>query len=191
MYINFELLDKNYNLFFILVAAKQKKTLILQELTDEDGCNVLIEKGLLKLIKGKKKDTFFEKVRIDKKGTAFLEEIETPEVTEVDIKMFEYLCDMYLTNEDEERKVGNKKKTKMYIAIFRHHCGINVHQMFWLCKFFLEEYKYTKILEYIFFNSNKNRYGTFKANVEDSPLFQFYDERKAEVEKLWSTKKDC
>ncbi len=60
--------------------------------------------------------------------------------------------------------------------------------MYWLCWMFLEEYEYTKVLEYIFFNSNKNRYGKFENNIEDSPLYQFYDENKARVEKLWKAK---
>ena len=93
---------------------------------------------------------------------------------------------MYLNNEDSERKIGNKKKITQYITIMRNHLGLSLHQFYYLCEYFLAEYPYTKLLEYVFFNSNKNRYGKFQNNIEDSPLYQFYDSKKQEVEYYWN-----
>ena len=35
---------------------------------------------------------------------------------------------------------------------------------------------------------NKIRYGDFKNHIEDSPLFQFYEQRKEEIEQYWAQK---
>lgn len=95
---------------------------------------------------------------------------------------------MYLNSDDAERSIGNKKKIAMYISIMRNELNLTLHQFFYLCEYFLAEYPYTKVLEYLFFNSNKNRYGKFQNNLEDSPLFQFYDTKKEEVENYWNLK---
>jgi hypothetical protein len=143
---------------------------------------------LTKQIKGKKKDSDFSKLRITSKGKEILELAGTPGVTAGDEKMFNYLCDMYLDHEDEDRTVGNKKKTRIYCAQFRQLIGIGLHEMFYLCKVFLEEYPYTKKLEYIFLNSNKIRYGKLKNNLEESSLYQFYDSNKERLEAIWDAK---
>ena len=147
------------------------------------------EQGLIKRVKKKRKDeSDFSVLRLSKKGSELLDSFGTPEISVGDEEMFTFLCDMYLSNEDGERSIGNKKKTKMYCAIFRQKMSLSLHEMYWLCRFFLQEYKFTKVLQYLFFNDNKNRYGTFEGNFEDSPLYQFLDERREEVEKLWQQK---
>lgn len=173
-------------------AAKQNKGDLANEIAyyiqDDEIYEEMLKNGLLKLIVGKKGQSDFEKLRLDKKGKKLLEDLEEVGVTENDERMFNYLCEMYLNNEDEERHIGNKKKTLKYCTEFRQIMGLDLYQMYWLCWFFLQEHSFTKKLEYIFFNSNKHRYGTFKGNLEDSPLYQFLDEKKEDIEKLWENK---
>ena len=195
MYINFEILFKRdlipQDLLF-LQAVKQQKTEDTSEyiamLLDDERYEVLEKMELVYQIKGTKKMNDIERMRVTPKGNKFLEEVRIAGVTEGDIQMYDYLCEMYLKDYDNERTIGNKKKTKIYCAVFRKYLNLTLHEMYWLCHMFLEEYEYTKVLEYIFFNSNKNRYGKFENNIEDSPLYQFYDENKSRVEKLWKTK---
>ena len=75
-----------------------------------------------------------------------------------------------------------------YCAFFRQKLELSLHQMYWLCYLFLQEYEFTKRLEYIFFDSNKNRYGKFENNLEDSSLYQFYDENRERIIKILEIK---
>lgn len=145
--------------------------------------------GLITYVNKKKKSQDdLEVLRLSDLGKEILEQLETPEVTEGDIQMRDYLIQMYLNNEDEERVVGNKKKISMYIAVMRGKLGLTLHQFYYLCDLFLKNHTFTKNLEYVFFNSNKNRYGKFKDNMEDSALYQFYDTRKKDIELYWQEK---
>lgn len=175
----------------LVLKQAQKKDLSLEIaslVTSDEDLETLEKEGYIKYIKGKSKDNIMQRMRLDKKGTTFLNKLQNPEIEKGDIQMFDYLCKMYLNNEDDERHIGNKKKTLEYCTEFRQLLDLSLYQMYWLCWFFLEEFTHTKKLEYIFFNSNKNRYSTFKNNMEDSPLFQFYEERIKEVKKLWERK---
>ena len=179
------------NLPLLLVLENASKEDISMQLSKVIFCdeelNILIEKGYVKEIKGKKSDTFLQKLRLDSKGRSWLDSLEEP--MELDTQMFDYLCDMYLSVEDEDRKIGNRKKTLLYCTQFRLFLGLSKHQMFYLCEYFLEEFLYTKVLEYIFFNSNKNRYGTFnRETLHDSPLYQFYQDKNEEIKKVWAQK---
>jgi len=84
--------------------------------------------------------------------------------------------------------IGNKKKTRKYCAIFRKYLDLSLHQMYWLCTMFLEEYEYTRKLENIFMDSNKHRYGKFINNIDDSPLYQFYESNIDRVKYFWKIK---
>jgi hypothetical protein len=191
-YINFEILFKRglipHDLLF-LQAVKQQKTEDTSEyiaiLLDDERYEVLEEMGLVHQIKGNNSMSHIERMRVTSKGNKFLSEISIAGITEGDIQMYEYLSEMYLKEYGTDRTIGNKKKTKIYCAIFRKHLNLTLREMYWLCWMFLEEYEYTKVLEYIFFNNNKNRYGKFENNIEDSPLYQFYDENKDRVKLLW------
>jgi len=196
-YINVEIL-KSFNLSLVdlgvLQLIKQNRTenmsMSLQYLLEDTTDLVRYEEEkLVEYINPKKKsDSVYKCVRITKKGSDILDSIATPEITLGDAQMLDYLINMYLAHEDKERVVGNKKKVAMYIAIMRGKLNLTLHQFFYLCELFLSEQKFTKKLENIFFDSNKNRYGDFKNNMEDSPLYQFYDSRKLEVEQYWQQK---
>lgn len=197
MYLNLTLThNKGYNLHEIITMQilKQNRTednedYLAMYFTDE-----MIERfqteGIIKSVKKKRKsDSDFKVMRLTKKGEKILELAQTPELEDDgDEQMFEYLCQMYLNHEDEDRVIGNKKKTRKYCTIFRNRLSLSLHEMYWLCMTFLQEYKFTKKLENIFFDSNKNRYGTFESNFEDSALYQYFDENKEKIEKVWATR---
>lgn len=193
VYLNVEIL-KNSELGFgevtimkvISQNASEDNSEIIKEQVSEEYLKELFERGLVTFIKPKRKNQDkYELVRASKKAKDILNLIRIPDIEEGDIKMFDYLCQKYLNHEDEDRTIGNKKKTLQYCAIFRKYNNLTLHQMYYLCMHFLDEYKYTKILERIFFDSNRNRYGRFENNVEDSPLYQYLDENREKIESIW------
>lgn len=196
MYINYEIMTSKHLTLYelgILQLIKQNRIEFLSkeiefEVKDTDIMEKLSNIGYIESIKGKKGQSIFELVRTTKKANDLLEDVTTPNISEGDLQMRDYLIKMYLESDDDERSIGNKKKIVMYISIMRNELNLTLHQFFYLCEYFLAEYPYTKLLEYIFFNSNKNRYGKFQNNLEDSPLYQFYDKRRQEVENYWNTK---
>lgn len=192
MYINTKLLE-SYKLsliqYSVLCILRQNKFEDQSELLEEYEADLIYfrDNNLLEEIKAKNKsESVYKRLRISKKGQEIIDAVCTPELSPGDQEMFEYLVKMYLSHEDKERIIGNKKKVAMYVAIMRNHLGLTLHQFYYLCEFFLAEHVFTKKLENIFFDANKNRYGDFKNNIEDSSLFQFYDMRKVEVEHYWA-----
>lgn len=196
-YINYEILtSKNLSLneLPVLQLIKQNKTEDLsQEIKFQVEDTEIIEKwlniGYIELIKGKKGQTEYQRLRTTKLGHKVLEDIEIPEVEEGDLKMAEYLFFMYLSHEDKERVLGNKKAITRYISILRNHLGFTLHEFFYFCEYFLAEYPFTKKLENIFIDKNKNRYGEFKNNIDDSVLFQFWEQKEQEIRQYWVYKK--
>lgn len=194
MYINTSIV-KHYNLNLQQVALLQ----ILHQAKNEDvsewlesyngDLDVLHHKGFLSEVKAKsKQESVYKRLRLSKKGREVLDAIETPEVTEQHIKMRDYLIEMYLNNEDKERVVGNKKLVGIYISVLQNYLGLDIYRFYYLCEFFLSEHIFTKKLENIFMDRNKIRYGDFKNHIEDSALYQFYEQRKQEVEWYWQQK---
>ena len=175
----------------ILQLIKQQRTEDMEDniatYINDDQFERFFEMGYIETIKGEKNDSEIARLRLTKKGTKLLENVEIPEITQGDLDMFDYLVDMYMKG-DEDRVIGNKKKTKIYCTQFRNHLNLSLYEFYWLCWLFLDEYKFTKKLENIFFDSNKNRYGTFLGNIESSPLYQFLDENRERVEKFWEQK---
>jgi len=187
MYINFKILKK-YNLtpeqLIQLIAIKQKE---VSEI-NTDVLNDFDNLGYITYIKGKKDALKSELVRLSDKGKKLLEDIGTPDVEEEHLKMRDYLIEMYLSHEDKERVVGNKKLIGIYISILQNYLGLDIYRFYYLCEFFLSEHTFTKKLENIFMDRNKIRYGDFKNHIEDSSLYQFYEQRKKDVEWYWAQK---
>lgn len=186
-YINFKIFRK-HNLtpeqLIQLLAIKQKEV-------SEINTDVLSEfdsLGYITYVKGKKDALKSELVRLSDKGKKLLEDIGTPDVEEEHLKMRDYLIEMYLSHEDKERIVGNKKLIGIYISILQNYLGLDIYRFYYLCEFFLSEHTFTKKLENIFMDRNKIRYGDFKNHIEDSSLYQFYEQRKKDVEWYWAQK---
>lgn len=194
-YYNFDIAHGrgiNPKTLMLLQIIKQNKTEELSHyiamMMDDSVLECLEGDKMIHYIKGKKDQSDFQKMRLTKKGDKLLADCQIPVETNNDLKMFGYLCEIYLSSDDEERKIGNKKKTAFYCSYFRKALSLSLHEMYWLCWLFLQEYEYTKTLQYLFFNDNKNRYGKFENNLEDSPLFQFLDENRERIELFWQQK---
>lgn len=195
----------NYNLLFdsglsptdyhIMVAAKQAQiedmSGVLTTLQDDASTRIenLHEKGYIKFIKGTKKDSDMQRIRIDKKGSDLLEDLCIPAVEESDIKLYDYIVSMYFSGDNEDRVIGNKKKVKIFITQMRHYLGMSLHQFFYFFELFISEWQWTIKLENLFMDANKVRYGSFINNIEDSPLLQWYQQNQQKVEKYWERKK--
>jgi len=205
MYINFKIAEKykvQYEDIVVLQAIKQNLTEpmydVLCKLLIGDLVEHYMEMGWIEHVKPKKKsDTLTHCVRLTDKAKDILELIETPEVEPDDSVMFDHLCSIYLRQgqiladqegTENKRSVGNKKKTLIYISQFRKILGLSLYEMYYLCELYVKESIYTLVLEKIFFDANKIRYGKFKDNIEDSKLFQFYDTNKARVQQYWKEK---
>jgi len=196
MYINAKLLTQRglslleHSLLCIIRQQKfEDNTELLETELHLPILEKLIDLELITFIKPKNKSQKdFERIRLTDKGRNWLEDIETPEVQEEHLKMRDYLIQMYLSHEDKERVVGNKKLIGIYISVLQSYLGLDIYRFYYLCEFFLSEHIFTKKLENIFMDRNKIRYGEFKNHIEDSALFQFYEQRKSEVEWYWKQK---
>jgi hypothetical protein len=179
MYVNFEVLNKSDlepEDIILLTACRQNRTEDLGKyIEDKFGKPklwILEQKGFIEYIKGAKKDTEFDKVRMTKKGQEFIDTIETPGVTEDDIKLYEWLEAEYKSS---GRVIGNRKKTKMYISLFRAHSRIERNRLAFLCDTFLndeDQMKYSQKLEYMFFKPS-GAYNT-RFDIEESRLYKYY-----------------
>jgi hypothetical protein len=195
-YINTKLLKSrnlSLNEFAVLSLLRQNKfennVDILETELNTDVLKKFEDLNLIEQVKRKNKaQNELELIRTTKKANEWLDDIGTPNVEEQHLKMRDYLISIYLNHEDTERVVGNKKLIAIYISILQAHLGINIYQFYYLCEFFLSEHVFTKKLENIFMDRNKIRYGDFKNHIEDSSLFQFYEQRKQEVENYWEQK---
>lgn len=174
---------------FILQLAKQQKFENCEDHLEpfEEKMLTSLEKGgLIKRIKGKKGDSELSKIRITKEGNEILNNVEIAEVTDNDIVLFNWIKGIYL---DKEKKLGNQKKTKLYIALFRTHSGIDLNKFAFLLNVFVNDeanMEYNKYLEYAFFRPS-NVYST-KFSLDESRLYRYYLERQEyfdeEFEKL-------
>ena len=194
MYINFSLIRElglPLNSVLVLFVANQNRigdeSTTLEEF--KEVVRDLFDLGLLENVKRKaKSESLYNLIRISAKGKKILEDITTPEVTQGDCEMRDFLCNIYLDNPDEERKIGNKKAIGIYCSILRNHLSLSLHEFYYLCDYFLMEHKFTKLLEYIFFNKNKHRYSKFQDVIEDSPLYQFWEQKEEDIRQYFKLK---
>jgi hypothetical protein len=195
MYINLKYLEQRgvqlveiVSLQIIKQNRNEDNSEYIDKYVNEKIRQVLLDKDLITVLKQKSdKDTFAKKVRVTSKGNELIEFASTPDVEDGDEKMTTYLIDMYL-KKDEGRTVGNKKNVIMFTAQFRKVNNLSLYEMYWLCDLFIAETKYTLVLEKIFFDSNKHRYGKFINHVEDSKLYQFYQDNTEQVKDYWKIK---
>lgn len=196
MYLNNSILSSSgisineYGLLCLIFANKNEdNSEVIKENCNADYLKQLEERGLVQFTKPKnKQQTQYHCVRLTKEAQELLEMLETPEITDGDKKLFDYACQIYLSHEDEDRRIGNKKATLIYTAQFRQKLGLTLYEMYYLLELFLSEYEYSKILERCFFDKKKHPYGKFANHLSDAPLMQFYEDNKERVEKYWKLK---
>lgn len=145
--------------------------------------------GYIEYVKPKKKsDNVYKCVRTTSKGNAVLEDIETPEINEDDLKIFNWLEQIYL---DAGKEIGNKKKTKMFIANFRVQSGIDKNSLAYLCQEFTNDesqYEWSQRLEYLFFKGAS--VFSVKFDINQSRLYQYYDRNKVKFDKQFEKLND-
>ena len=186
MYINYNI-AKAHNLavedIFYLCGIKQTEKDILETIPD-DVLSRYETQSLLTSIKGSKTENPRHKIRLSDKGKSLLEDLETPEILEEDIKIFSWLKDIYIASGKE---LGNQKKTKLFIALFRVHSGISKNSLAYLCQSFINDesqFEWSKKLEFLLFKP-ANMYEKF--NIEGSRLYQYYIKNQEQFDNKFQT----
>lgn len=180
MYVNFNLLlSKEVTPMdvMLLVACQQNQNgesfeALSKFFNFTDAIDHNLEKGYIEFIKGKKGDDQLKKLRISKKGKDLLSDLETPEVTQDDLVIYDWLESIY---KESNKVVGNRKKTKLYIACFRTQSQIEKNCLAYLCQTFIgdsDNMEYNQKLEYMFFKPD-NIYST-RFDLEQSRLYKYY-----------------
>jgi hypothetical protein len=184
MYINFEIAKKRglsptdvVNLQLI----SQNKTEKLEEIiTDNIPLSVLNwyqELEYVTLIKAKNKsDSIQNRIRLSSKGNDLLEDLQVPQINDDDLQLYNWLEKTY---QKEGKELGNRKKTKLYIALFRVNSGIDRNKLALLCKAFMNDssqFEWSKKLEFLFFKPGN--VFSVKFDLEQSKLYQYYIKHK-------------
>lgn len=192
MYINFKMLkskELSHSDLVLLQASKQNKvedlSYVIEKFSDLD-IDPLEEKGYLTYIAGKKKDSKASKLRLSKKGVTLLEVLETPEITEEDLVLYDWMHEIYTL---DGKLIGNKKRTRIYIAEFRVHSGIERNELAHLLEVFLRDDKnmaYNNKLEFAFFKP-ANLFQT-KFELDQSRLWQYYQSNKELIDTAYKSR---
>jgi hypothetical protein len=176
MYINFKALNNAPIApisLMLLIALKQNKTEDCSNIleTYSASFNILEEQGYVEYVKPKnKKQTKFELARLSKKGQDLVETLTSPEVSEEDEVVLNWLVDRY---KKLGKDVGNKKRTGRHIRDFRIASGICKNNLINLCLDFLHENEEkSRVLEYVFYYP-KTVFAT-KFVLDDSWLYKHY-----------------
>lgn len=184
MYINFEIAKKRglsptdvVNLQLI----SQNKTEKLEEIiTDNIPLSVLNwyqELEYVTLVKAKNKsDSIQNRIRLSSKGNDLLEDLQVPQINDDDLQLYEWLERTY---QKEGKELGNRKKTKLYIALFRVNSSIDRNKLALLCKAFMNDssqFEWSKKLEFLFFKPGN--VFSVKFDLEQSKLYQYYIKHK-------------
>lgn len=194
MYINFQLLQtkglSTHNLM-ALIAIKQNKS---EDLADM--CEALVgldlpfleQQELVTYVKAKRKsDTKFNLIRLSSKGQKLLDDLETPEILEQDIIIFDWLAESYRAN---GKTVKNGKQCKRWIALFRVHSGIQKNALVTLANNFMadsDQQKWSQVLDYVFFKPESAFNVRF--DLESSKLYKYYLDNKDYYDQIFSTEK--
>jgi len=184
MYINF-VIAKNRGLSPTDIAnlqlISQNKTEDLEEIiTDNIQLSVLNwyqELEYVTLVKAKNKsDSIQNRIRLSPKGNDLLEDSQVPQINDDDLQLYNWLEKTY---QKEGKELGNRKKTKLYIALFRVNSGIDRNKLALLCKAFMNDssqFEWSKKLEFLFFKPGN--VFSVKFDLEQSKLYQYYIKHK-------------
>lgn len=188
MYLNFGLMesrDISLTDVMVLQIAQQNKFEDVGRhlLPFQSDLDKLTQRGLITLIKGKKKDPIYSKYRLTKAGTKMLEDIQIPDVIEYDLTLFKWAAGIYKA---AGKELGNQKKTKMHLAKFRVETGIYGNNLAKLLRAFLGDennMQYNHKLEYALYKPATAFETRFK--LEESRLYKYYREHQEEFEKIF------
>jgi hypothetical protein len=188
MYINFEIVKKRglsptdvANLQLISQNKTEKLEGIIFDHISLPTLDAYQQQGLVNLVKAKNKSqTIQNRIRLTPKGNILLEDLQIPEVNDDDLMLYTWLESIY---KKEQKEIGNRKKTKLLISLFRAHSGIDRNKLALLCKVFINDdtqFLYSQRLEYLFFKP-ASAFAT-RFDLEQSKLYQYYIKRKEEFD---------
>lgn len=184
MYINFQIAKNKgltptdvANLQLICQNKNEKLWEIITETISLQTLDRYQNLGYITLVKAKNKsDSIQNRVRLSTKGYELLEDLQVPEINEDDLMLYDWLEATY---KKEDKELGNRKKTKLYIALFRAHSGIDRNKLALLCKTFMNDssqFEWSMRLEYLFFKPSN--VFSVKFDLEQSRLYQYYIKHK-------------
>ena len=156
------------------------------EVKDTNYLEKWSEIGYIEFVKPKKNQTKYHCVRTTKKANDVLDDVSTPNVLEEDITIANWLKKIYT---ESDKEIGNFKKTKLFISLFRANTGISKNSLAYLCQSFIDDesqFEWSKKLEFLFFKPS-NAYEKF--SIDGSKLYQYYLKNQAifdNVFKKWA-----
>lgn len=196
MYINFEIVKKRelsltdvVNLQLISQNKTEKLEGVIFDNIPLTTLDEYQKQELVTLVKAKYKgDSIQNRIRLSPKGHDLLEDIQVPEVNDDDLQLYSWLESIY---NKEGKELGNRKKTKLYVALFRSHSGIDRNKLAFLCKTFMNDasqFEWSRRLEYLFFKPS-NAFSV-KFDIEQSKLYQYYLKYKQDFDNKFAKIED-
>lgn len=188
MYCNTQLLESRnlslleYALLCLLRQNRTENSCPSQiKYLEENLTEAIIEKfrglGLIEEVNRKNKAQMYsELLRTTKKGNNWLEDFETADVDEDSLKIYRWVESIYLNT---DREIGNKRKTKAFIAQFTKESGISRNHLAFLIQTFINtesEFEWSKKLQFLFFKGDS--VFSVKFDLESSRLYQFYQKNE-------------
>ena len=191
MYINFKYLEQKN-----LKPSDLVKLVCIRQLRSEPIAEYLIElcnndteellkyedEGFIEFVKGKAKDSLFQKARLTKKGLDLVDNAGVAGILDEDAVIWDWLAKKY---GDEGKGVGNAKKGKRWLAQFRVESGLSRNRLTRVCEDFMHSNlaEYSKQLDYLFFKPS-NVFET-KFSLEGSKLWKYYCANKEHYEEVF------
>ena len=180
MYINTTILkSKNLSLqeFSVLCLIRQQKfennTEILESEVNGDILGKFTALGLVEYVSRKNKaQKELDLIRTSKKGNEWIDDINTADVCEDTLKIYNWVENIYLST---NREIGNKKRTKQFIAQFSKESTITRNHLAFLIQSFINtesEFDWSKKLQFLFFKGES--LFSVRFDLHSSRLYQFY-----------------
>ena len=180
MYINTTILEsKNLSLqeFSVLCLIRQQKfennTEILESEVNVDILGKFQTLGLVEYVSRKNKaQKELDLIRTSKKGNEWIDDINTADVCEDTLKIYNWVENIYLST---NREIGNKKRTKQFIAQFSKESSITRNHLAFLIQSFINtesEFDWSKKLQFLFFKGES--LFSVRFDLHSSRLYQFY-----------------
>lgn len=180
MYINTTILEsKNLSLqeFSVLCLIRQQKfennTEILESEVNGDILGKFQTLGLVEYVSRKNKaQKELDLIRTSKKGNEWIDDINTADVCEDTLKIYNWVENIYLST---NREIGNKKRTKQFIAQFSKESSITRNHLAFLIQSFINtesEFDWSKKLQFLFFKGES--LFSVRFDLHSSRLYQFY-----------------
>lgn len=180
MYINTTILkSKNLSLqeFSVLCLIRQQKfennTEVLESEVNGDILGKFTALGLVEYVSRKNKaQKELDLIRTSKKGNEWIDDINTADICEDTLKIYNWVQNIYLST---NREIGNKKRTKQFIAQFSKESTITRNHLAFLIQAFINtesEFDWSKKLQFLFFKGES--LFSVRFDLHSSRLYQFY-----------------